>query len=123
MVDSFHRTSLQYGITALKKINYDRVALEERRRNCEEENKDVLVWTNERVIKWINDIGLKEYANNLIESGVHGSLVALDESFDYNALALALQIPTQNVQARQLLEQEFRTLLSTGTDRADINKS
>ncbi|ROT72174.1 putative Liprin-alpha, partial [Penaeus vannamei] len=74
MVDSFHRTSLQYGITALKKINYDRVALEERRRNCEEENKDVLVWTNERVIKWINDIGLKEYANNLIESGVHGSL-------------------------------------------------
>ncbi|XP_042865284.1 liprin-alpha-1-like isoform X5 [Penaeus japonicus] len=123
MVDSFHRTSLQYGITALKKINYDRVALEERRRNCEEENKDVLVWTNERVIKWINDIGLKEYANNLIESGVHGSLVALDESFDYNALALALQIPTQNVQARQLLDQEFRTLLTTGTDRADINKS
>ncbi|XP_042238314.1 liprin-alpha-4-like isoform X5 [Homarus americanus] len=123
MVDSFHRTSLQFGITALKKVNYDRVALEDRRRVCEEENVDVLVWTNDRVIKWITFIGLKEYANNLIESGVHGALVALDESFDYNALALALQIPTQNTQARQLLDQEFRNLLSTGTDRTDINKS
>ncbi|XP_069162784.1 liprin-alpha-1 isoform X9 [Procambarus clarkii] len=123
MVDSFHRTSLQFGITALKKVNYDRVALEDRRRACEEENLDVLVWTNDRVIKWITFIGLKEYANNLIESGVHGALVALDESFDYNALALALQIPTQNTQARQLLDQEFRSLLSTGTDRTDINKS
>lgn len=40
----------------------------------------------------------QEYANNLVESGVHGALVALDESFDHNALALALQIPTQNTQ-------------------------
>lgn len=43
---------------------------------------------------------LQEYANNLVESGVHGALVALDESFDHNALALALQIPTQNTQVR-----------------------
>ncbi|XP_045138319.1 LOW QUALITY PROTEIN: liprin-alpha-1-like [Portunus trituberculatus] len=123
MVDAFHRTSLQFGITALKKVNYDRVALEDRRRQCEEENVDVLVWTNDRVMKWISFIGLKEYANNLVESGVHGALVALDESFDYNALALALQIPTQNTQARQLLDKEFRNLLATGTDRTDINKS
>lgn len=59
---------------------------------------DVLVWSNERMIHWVVSIGLKEYANNLIESGVHGALVALDESFDYNALALLLQIPTQNTQ-------------------------
>lgn len=50
------------------------------------------------MIHWVVSIGLKEYANNLIESGVHGALVALDESFDYNALALLLQIPTQNTQ-------------------------
>lgn len=41
---------------------------------------------------------LQEYANNLLESGVHGALIALDESFDSNAMALALQIPTQNAQ-------------------------
>lgn len=43
----------------MKKVNYDRVALDERRRVCEEENSDVLVWTNDRVIKWISFIGLK----------------------------------------------------------------
>ena len=59
---------------------------------------DVLVWTNERVIKWVQSVGLKEYSNNLIESGVHGSLISLDESFDHNSMALALQIPTQNTQ-------------------------
>ena len=40
----------------------------------------------------------QDYANNLIESGVHGALIALDDSFDANGLALALQIPTQNTQ-------------------------
>ena len=59
---------------------------------------DVLVWTNERVIKWVQAVGLKDFANNLIESGVHGALVSLDESFDHNSMALALQIPTQNTQ-------------------------
>lgn len=43
---------------------------------------------------------LQEYGNNLLESGVHGAIVALDESFDANAMALALQIPTQNIQVR-----------------------
>lgn len=59
---------------------------------------DVLVWSNDRVILWILSIGLKEYANNLVESGVHGALLALDETFDFGALALLLQIPTQNTQ-------------------------
>ena len=46
---------------------------------------------------------LQEYANNLFESGVHGALIALDESFDHNALALALQIPTPNTQVSLFL--------------------
>jgi hypothetical protein len=43
---------------------------------------------------------LQEYGGNLLESGVHGALIALDESFDANSMALALQIPTQNIQVR-----------------------
>ncbi|XP_053693233.1 liprin-alpha-1 isoform X2 [Sabethes cyaneus] len=117
MVDGFHRTSLQYGISCLKRLNYDRNDLEERRKETENELKDVLVWSNDRVIRWIHSIGLKEYGNNLLESGVHGALIALDESFDANSLALALQIPTQNTQARQTLETEFKTLLETASDR------
>lgn len=59
---------------------------------------DVLVWTNEQVVHWVQSIGLRDYAGNLQESGVHGALLALDENFDHNTLALVLQIPTQNTQ-------------------------
>nr|XP_051702465.1 liprin-alpha-2 isoform X18 [Oryctolagus cuniculus] len=117
MVDSFHRTSLQYGIMCLKRLNYDRKELERRREASQHEIKDVLVWSNDRVIRWIQAIGLREYANNILESGVHGSLIALDENFDYSSLALLLQIPTQSTQARQILEREYNNLLALGTER------
>ncbi|XP_044234283.1 liprin-alpha-1 isoform X1 [Ursus arctos] len=117
MVDSFHRNSFQCGIMCLRRLNYDRKELERKRDESQNEIKDVLVWSNDRVIRWILSIGLKEYANNLVESGVHGALIALDETFDANALALLLQIPTQNTQARAVLEREFNNLLVMGTDR------
>ncbi|XP_062585960.1 liprin-alpha-1-like isoform X3 [Saccostrea cucullata] len=114
MVDSFHRTSLQYAINCLKRVNYDKKELERRREESATEIKDILVWSNERLIKWVQSIGLREYANNLIESGVHGALIALDESFDANSMALALQIPSQSSQARQVLEREFGNMLVMG---------
>ncbi|XP_054882531.1 liprin-alpha-4 isoform X5 [Poeciliopsis prolifica] len=117
MVDSFHRASLQYGIMCLKRLNYDRKELDRRREDSQHDMKDVLVWTNEQVIHWVQSIGLREYSGNLLESGVHGALVALDETFDYSSLALILQIPMQNTQARQVLEREFNNLLALGTDR------
>uniref|UniRef100_A0AAY5K8R4 SAM domain-containing protein n=1 Tax=Esox lucius TaxID=8010 RepID=A0AAY5K8R4_ESOLU len=117
MVDSFHRTSLQYGIMGLKKLNYDRKELERRREQSQHEMRDVLVWSNERVIRWVQSIGLRDYANTLLESGVHGALVALDDNFDYSSLALLLQIPNQSTQARQILEREYNNLLALGTER------
>lgn len=59
-----------------------------------------MVWSNERVMCWVQSLGLKEYADNLRESGVHGALLALDDTFDYTDLALLLQIPNQNTQVR-----------------------
>ncbi|XP_073458404.1 liprin-alpha-3 isoform X6 [Aquarana catesbeiana] len=117
MVDSFHRVSLHYGIMCLKRLNYDRKDLESRREESQNQIKDVMVWSNERVMCWVQSIGLKEYANNLHESGVHGALIALDDTFDFNDLGLLLQIPTQNTQARQVLEKEFSSLISMGTER------
>uniref|UniRef100_A0A8C9Y9Y1 PTPRF interacting protein alpha 4 n=1 Tax=Sander lucioperca TaxID=283035 RepID=A0A8C9Y9Y1_SANLU len=117
MVDSFHRASLQYGIMCLKRLNYDRKDLDHRREDSQHDMKDVLVWTNEQVIHWVLSIGLREYSSNLLESGVHGALLSLDETFDYSSLALILQIPMQNTQARQVLEREFNNLLALGTDR------
>ncbi|XP_077458379.1 liprin-alpha-4 isoform X4 [Stigmatopora argus] len=117
MVDSFHRASLQYGIMCLKRLNYDRKELERRREDSQHDMKDVLVWTNEQVIHWVQSIGLREYSGNLLESGIHGALVSLDETFDYSSVALILQIPMQNTQARQVLDREFNNLLALGTDR------
>ncbi|XP_055010748.1 liprin-alpha-1 isoform X3 [Boleophthalmus pectinirostris] len=117
MVDSFHRNSFQCGVMCLRRLNYDRKELERRREECQFDIKDVLVWSNERVVSWVQAIGLKEYSSNLCESGVHGALMALDETFDHNALALLLQIPTQNTQARATLEREFNSLLAIGTER------
>lgn len=57
-----------------------------------------MVWSNDRVTKWVKSIGLKDFADNLIESGVHGALIALDDSFGSSAMALALQLPSSNSQ-------------------------
>ncbi|XP_077442718.1 liprin-alpha-1 isoform X3 [Stigmatopora argus] len=117
MVDSFHRNSFQCGVMCLRRLNYDRKELQRRREESQLEFNDVLVWSNERLINWVQAIGLKEYSANLYESGVHGALLSLDETFDHNTLALLLQIPTQNTQARTTLEREYNSLLSIGTDR------
>lgn len=94
-----------------------------------------MVWSNERVMCWVQSIGLKEYANNLHESGVHGALIALDDTFDFNDLGLLLQIPTQNTQvsvldlplligvckAKHSLKNVWRLYSITGKIRPDLN--
>ena len=62
---------------------------------------DILVWTNDNVMNWVNSIGMNEYAINLVNSGVHGGLIALDNTFDYERLAMALQIPTSDTTVRE----------------------
>lgn len=62
----------------------------------------MLVWSNERIIEWLRKIGLSDYADNLRGTGVHGAVIALDDTFDFSTLAYALQIPSQNAQVRHL---------------------
>jgi hypothetical protein len=116
VLDSTHRNSLQYGISVLKKLDYSRQELE-KRRSLDNTHKDVLVWTNENVIKWVDSIGLKEYSSHLVESGIHGGIFALDYDFDVDNLAMALQIPPTHQEIRRQLKLEFASLLSDGTER------
>jgi hypothetical protein len=89
----------------LKRVNYDKKELDRRREESSNENQDVILWTNERIMQWLTTInGLKEYANHLTETGIHGGLIALDETFDCNALALALQIPSQQITVKETNE-------------------
>ena len=68
LVDSFHRTSLNCGIKGLKLLNFDRDQMEDRRRDCEDSYRDVLVWTNERVMRWVAAVGLKVMTKNFLKN-------------------------------------------------------
>lgn len=61
---------------------------------------DILFWTNSQVIKWVESIGLKDHAHKLIDSGIHGGILALDYDFDADGLALALQVSPANQEVR-----------------------
>lgn len=52
---------------------------------------DVMVWTTDHVVAWAESVGLEEFAQSLHGSGVHGGVIALDNSFDAEALAMAMQ--------------------------------
>ena len=69
LVDSFHRTSLMFGIKCLKLLNFDRDSLTDRRRGAEADMKDVLVWSNDRVMRWIVGVGLKVMMVELFTGG------------------------------------------------------
>ena len=53
----------------------------------------MLLWTNEHVQMWVQDIGFGDHAPCLGRSGIHGGVIALDNDLDHDKLALALQIP------------------------------
>lgn len=71
-------------------------------------------------MRYLESIGLGQYAENLRESGVHGAVIALDETFDANTLALTLQIPTNDTQVRQMLHRDFAALVSNNVERQQL---
>ncbi|KAL3318166.1 Liprin-alpha-2 [Cichlidogyrus casuarinus] len=112
MVDNLHRTSLLYGIVCLKRLGYNRQELDRRQRESVNKNNiDLLVWTNERVQCWLQQIGLREYAKNLLGTGIHGGVLGLHVELDANSLALLLQIPPSAQQARAILVRELQDLI------------
>ena len=45
------------------------------------------------MVAWAESVGLEEFAQSLHGSGVHSSVIALDDSFNVEALAMAMKIP------------------------------
>ncbi|XP_032904314.1 kazrin isoform X3 [Amblyraja radiata] len=108
----FHQISLLLGIELFRQWDFDREILHERRAWCENHNVDPLVWTNQRVVKWVRDIDLKEYADNLVNSGVHGAVLVLEPSFNSEAMATALGIPTNRHIVRRHLFEELNLIVN-----------
>jgi hypothetical protein len=69
-----------------------------------------MVWSNERVARWCEEVGLGEYVPNLIDSGIHGALITFDDTFDAQHLRVMLQIPDSDERSGQILEREFTKL-------------
>ncbi|XP_022604069.1 kazrin-like isoform X4 [Seriola dumerili] len=108
--DQFHQTSLLLAIQLLQMLSFDKEALQARRAKCEHQDRDPIVWTCHRVMKWIRDIDLKEFADNIQGKGIHGALMALDPSFDTDAMAKALGIPSNKHMLHRHLYEEMKSL-------------
>ncbi|XP_008287760.1 kazrin-A-like [Stegastes partitus] len=61
-------------------------------------------------MKWIRDIDLKEFADNLQGKGIHGAVIAMDQSFDTDAMAKALGIPSNKHMLHRHLYEEMKSL-------------
>ncbi|XP_033994996.1 kazrin-like, partial [Trematomus bernacchii] len=108
--DQFHQTSLLLAIQLLQILNFDKEALQAQRAKCEDQDREPIVWTSHRVMKWIRDIDLKEFADNLQGKGIHGAVMVLDPSFDSNAMAKAIGIPSNKHMLHRHLYEEMKSL-------------
>ena len=50
------------------------------------------------MIEWVESLGLDCNPQSLHERGVHGGVLALDNDYGYEKLALALQIPLTDIE-------------------------
>lgn len=106
----FHQTSILHAVELLRRLGCDKEVLSERRMS-DSSASDPLVWTNSRVIEWIQNIDLEEFAENLRESGVHGALMVLEPTFTADTLATALGIPPSKLYIRRHLTTELESLV------------
>ncbi|XP_035376207.1 kazrin, periplakin interacting protein b isoform X4 [Electrophorus electricus] len=112
ITNQFHVRSLLAGIQLLLLVGLDKEVLQARRAQCEHQDVDPVVWSNHRVIKWVRDIDLKEYADSLQNSGVHGAVMVLDPSFSAGSLAKTLEIPSNKHMIHRHLYEEMKVLLN-----------
>ena len=69
------------------------------------------MWTNYRVMEWLKEIDLQQYASGLGRSGVHGGLIMNEPSFSDVGLADVLCIPIEKTLLRRHLSTQFKQLV------------
>ncbi|XP_062527871.1 liprin-beta-1 isoform X27 [Bombyx mori] len=116
---ALHALSIRRGIQVLRdnKFNPDTMI----RRGVETvnaegetetvEGAELARWSSHRVMQWLKEIDLAEYAPNLRGAGVHGGLMLLEPRFTAELLAALLNIPANKTLLRRHLTQRFNDLL------------
>ncbi|XP_075972231.1 liprin-beta 1 isoform X2 [Anticarsia gemmatalis] len=116
-----HALSIRRGIQVLRDNKFDpdtmiRRAAEGESVAAEGEpsstsSQELARWSSHRVMQWLNEIDLAEYAPNLRGAGVHGGLMLLEPRFTAELLAALLNIPANKTLLRRHLTQRFNDLL------------
>ncbi|KRZ28444.1 Kazrin, partial [Trichinella pseudospiralis] len=107
-----HQAAILAGIETLRMTQFDIKLLTKNRSESVNQDSHLLWWTNERVIRWVQQIDLAEYADNLRQSGVHGALFILDSSFGFTQFAEVLRIPSSKQMPRRHLQLKFSALVA-----------
>ena len=110
VTNMLHHYSIRRGIQVLRQNNFNSDSLK-RRALPEDGNEDVLLWTNHRVMEWLRQVDLAEYAPNLRGSGVHGGLIMFEPKFNGELLGSILSIPTSKTLLRRHLMIHFGDLI------------
>ena len=105
-----HHCSIRRGIQILRQHAFDPDFLT-RRASGDQAGADLVTWSNHRVMEWLRQVDLAEYAPNLRGSGVHGALVALEAKFNAELLASLLSIPPSKSLLRRHLSIHFSSLV------------
>ncbi|OQR69354.1 liprin-beta-1-like [Tropilaelaps mercedesae] len=105
--------SLKWGIYVLRSTNFDPGCLKRRSSDLKtkETIDEVTLWTNHRLMQWLRDIDLAEYAPNLRGSGIHGALLVYEDSLGEKLLAELLNIAPAKTLLRKHLTQQLKQLL------------
>ncbi|XP_053379298.1 kazrin-like isoform X2 [Mercenaria mercenaria] len=119
----FHQSSILHAVQLLRKLGFDKEVLAQRRSDCDKSFTDPLVWTNQRVIEWIQNIDLEEFADSLKESGVHGALIVLEPTFTADSLASCLRIPPSKLYIRRHLQTELETLVKPAREEIVLKRA
>ncbi len=107
-----HHLSLRRGIQVLREQGFDPDCLKRRAVQGEPVGPDAAVlWTNHRVMEWLKQVDLSEYAPNLRGSGVHGALLVREPRFTEKVLAELLAIPISKSLLRRHLSIHFKELV------------
>ena len=113
VTNQLHHYSIRRGIQVLRQNNFISDNLKRRAipEDGSDSNTNVLLWTNHRVMEWLRQVDLAEYAPNLRGSGVHGGLIVLEPKFNGELLASLLSIPSSKTLLRRHLMIHFGDLI------------
>ena len=108
-----HHLTIKSGIKVLRMKKFDPDCLRRRAIPGESHDpmEDIALWSNHRVMEWLKEVDLSEYAPNLRGSGVHGGLMIHESRFNDDLLASLLSIPTNKTLLRRHLSIHFKELV------------